>query len=333
MTRSQFLDRLETVVIVTVISVLVWLYAEGENVQTYTNARVRVKFVPPTGQELAIEPSEPLEVLLNIRASAGEMSRFERFVRDNAGIVPIEVGEERNGAVVVLREALGGTQLGAMGLNITSTSPEHASITVEPLVTRRLTVAPTEAPVQLAKPPTVEPPAVEVTMRASLAELADGLALTARLPQRPEDYATFEVNTPETLEVPLEVPPALVDPWTELADANAEVTFTIRKLTDTYRPDYIPIRISLDPLMLRQYEVEPLELVLREVTLTGPSDAIERIRRGEERVEAMLRPTNEQLERGVETLQPVIVAPSGVTTASPPPPVAVRIQRKPNGQP
>ncbi len=329
MPQTLFFERLETALVVTVISVLVWLYAEGENVQTYTNQRVQVEFIPPPGQDLAIEPARPIEVLLNLKASAGEMSRFDSILRARDGTIPIEIGEEQNGSVVVIREAFATTPLGAMGLNITSTSPEYVTVGVEPMVTRQLRVVPSSAPVQFAKPPTIEPAVVDVTLRESLAQAAEGLTVTARLPDQPDAYASFEVNTPESLEAPLVLPEPLVDRRTRMEPRTAEVTFTIRKLTDSYRPDFITIRVVLDPLMMRDYDIEPTDLVLREITLTGPSDAIERIRRGEERVEALLRPTNEQLERGVEALQPSISAPPGVTPANPPPPVGVRIVRKP----
>jgi len=48
--------RLETIIVVTVITVLIWLYAEGENVQRYTRS-VMVQFVPPPGQTLG-DPAE-----------------------------------------------------------------------------------------------------------------------------------------------------------------------------------------------------------------------------------------------------------------------------------
>lgn len=322
-TRETWLQRAETIVIVTVISVLVWLYAEGENVQTYTDKRVLVKLLPPPGRDLAIRP-DTIDVRLNMRASAGEADRLDGIIRN--GAVELEVGEEDNGKVLVLREALQDTVIGNIGLNITSTSPDYEQLSVEPLVQRRLPVNVATTSVQFARQPTVEPREVTVTMRESVAGQVGTGSAVADLSG--VDFTPFEANTPQTIEVPIALPDAIADDWTEPETATARVTFTVRKTTDTFKPDRLPIRISADPLLLQQYDVEPTELVLQDVTLVGPSDAIERVRRGEERVYAELRPTSEQLEGGVEALTPALVAPPGVSTAQPLPPIPVRVERQ-----
>ena len=326
MVQRTWLDKLETAGIVTVISVLVWLYAEGESVQTYTNERLQVRFVPPTGQDLAIQPREA-EVLLSFRASAGEKDRFERLSQPVSVEVGVDPESDSPEQFIFFRDRLLETAVGEVGLNITGTTPDHRTLRVEPLVTTKLPVEVVAPNVQFSKPPTVEPREVNVTLRQSVADEAQGRSLLADL--RSLDFDAFEVNTPHTVEVPLEAPGALEDDATRLGRETVQVSFTIRKLTDSVVLDRVPVLISTDPSSLQQYDIEVAQgdLFLRDVRLTGPSDAIAAINRGDVKVRAELRPSNEDLGRGVETLAPVLVAPDGVV-ADPLPPVPVTVTRR-----
>lgn len=327
--RRDWLPRLETGLIVTVISVLVWLYAEGENVQLHPNQRLLVEFVAPAGQSLAIDPQDPVEILVSFRASAGEMGLLEEKLR--AGPIQIPVGNgtesESNEQTVVLKDALDRSAIGSLGINITDTDPVTETVRAEPLVTRRLPIAEAPTRVQFGTPPKFEPAQVAVTLPRSLAEAAENAKVLARLDTL--NLNEYEANTDVTASVPLELPAPLRSPWTTLGAATAQVTFNIRKLSDSIVLPTVPLRVSADPLLLQEFDVLVAQdgMMLRDVRLSGPSDVIEAIRKNEVRIWAELRPTREQVERGDTSLTPVLVTPPGIAF-EPPEPVAVTVQRR-----
>ena len=62
--------KIQTYFIVTIISSLIWLYAESENVKQQRPLEFNVHFVAPPGQLLAID--EPIKsVSLTVRCAAG----------------------------------------------------------------------------------------------------------------------------------------------------------------------------------------------------------------------------------------------------------------------
>lgn len=327
MAKSQGLEKLETGAIVTVITVLVWLYAEGENI-VERQQRMSVRFVPPAGQDLAIVPQDPLEVVATVRGSTGEISALDDALIDG---VRIEVAPQGNGAgssqTIVLKDALSRSAVGGMGVNILDTDPPTKSVRVEQLVTRKFAVvaAPPKR-LKLAGTPEFSPAEVSLRVPRSLADRYAGLTVAAHMDAL--DESEYDVNTSVTAQVPLELPSELRSPWTELERQTVQATFTIRKQTETTTLPTMRIRLNIDPLLLREYEIEPdSDVVLRDVRLSGPSDAIQAIVDGRTQVWAELRPTRDQVERGVTSLAPVVVAPPGVSS-DPPEPVQVTIRRR-----
>lgn len=329
MAKRKVFEKVETGVIVTVISVLVWLYAEGENVLTFNNQRMQVQFVAPPGQDLAVVPQGPVPILVSVRASAGEIDQFEEMIRKGPIRIEVEVDPEADSPTqtLVLKEALLASKVGSLGVNILQTDPATRTVHAEPLVTRKLPVVSGPTDVQFAEPPAFVPREVAVTLPRSLARASKDNRVIARVDAL--NLSSYDVNTDTVATVPLEAPQAMQGPWTTLAQPTAQMTFNIRKLTDTYRIPTVQLRINTDPLTLKDFEIgiAQSDMLLRDVRVTGPSDVVAAIRAGDARVWAELRPTRDQAERGVEALTPVIVAPEGVTFA-PPAPVPVTIRRK-----
>ncbi len=76
MPASRLFTHLETWFLVTLISVLVWLYAEGAMVQTYPRQRIAVDLVAPPGSRLALEPDRT-EAFVSFRGSAAQLQELK----------------------------------------------------------------------------------------------------------------------------------------------------------------------------------------------------------------------------------------------------------------
>lgn len=323
-TQRSFLEKLQTGAIVTVIAVLVWLYAEGEAVQERPK-QVEIRFVA-SGSQVGIEPAGSEWINVTFQASTGQMAQVEYLLAQGPVQIPVTLRE--NGAsdqqTVVLREALEQSPLGELGVNIRDTNPATMNVSVEPLVTVTLDVAAQFAQPEMVAPrPRVEPSQVELTVAGSLAPQAEGLRAIARL----DDLTAFEPDEEHTVNVRVTLPEALRHRWSRVEPASVAVTFTLRDQTDTVTLTSVPVEVSMLPVLGRRYWVDvPDEYrVLADVRLSGPSDEIDRIRRRERPIRAYVRPTADELDAGVELLNVHLDKPPSITLESPLPPVPVEI--------
>jgi hypothetical protein len=333
-TLKSTLQGLRTVIVVTLVACLLWLYAENENVRSHP-LDLDIQFVAPPDRPLVIKPAQPVRVRAIIRAAAGKFAEVER--RTRAGPVPIVVRNDPDGKplqLLALRDLLAGNPaMSGLGVAITEVQPTTMEVSVEPYQTVTLGVVVVADGVQLAGPATVDQKQVAVDVPASLAGELNGATAIARLD--PHTLAQLEVNVPHQVEVPLELPEPLGDSPYVPSVSRVKVTLTIRKQTDTFTVPYaVPVLLQGPPMELANYSVVFSEesRFLRDVALTGPSDLIDRIRQGEVKVVAYVPLTADQLERaaGKEavTSVPIISLPAGVTPVGSPPLVSYKIIKR-----
>lgn len=335
-------QRLRTWLVVTLITVLVWLYAEGQAI-SQRSEQLMVTFVAP-GQNVAIEPKTPfgtdppVRITATFRGSTGQLAQVRRVIEE--GPIELEVsGRTENGSGeqnIVVRDALLNSRLGEMGVNIVETTPPTMTLHVEPLTTVELPVELAEQDLQLSEQPEIEPATVQVTLPTRLEEEAEGRSVPVRLDE--SERGRLEPNTPATLRrVSLVVPEALESRWTKLEPAHVAVTLTIRKQTDTVVQELIPVELGLSPLLAQQYDfaLSQEDYYLRDVELTGPADVLQRIKEGGVTVKAVLHPTTEQVETAVSdgeptpiTITPKLNLPPDVTVTSLLPDVPVTVRRR-----
>lgn len=327
--RSSLWDKLETFFVVGLITCLIWLYAEGENLGEYT-LPVRVKFIGPGGTNLAITPRDSVTTEVTFKASKSQLAEFNQLIAE--GPIALKAPEASDEGLVRetvdLASELNRSALDPIGISILQADPPRTDVTVQPVELVELPVRIEDGgsdDVRFAKPPTADPLAVSVALTARLAQTTTGRSVIARLD--PADLRDLEVGVPQTLSVPLELPIDLQNPWQRITPARADISFTIVKQTDTIPVERVPINLSVPPLMLKRYAIElPVDqMTLPKVMLEGPSDTIQRINAQPTLIRAEIRLTGDDLARGVTTATVVISTPPGVTVISPPPPITVPV--------
>ncbi|MEX0744227.1 MAG: hypothetical protein WD118_01385 [Phycisphaeraceae bacterium] len=318
------LDKIQTAVLVTIISVLVWLYAEGEAVQERPK-QVQLQFVAPGSPEVGVAPSTPFSVGVTFQASTGQMAQVEQLLSlgpIQIPVLPTTTGD--NQQAVVLREALTRSALGDLGVNIKGTSPATQMVRVERLETVALTVSMELARPELIAPrPRIEPSRVSVTAPVSMMDQVRRMRAFVRL----DDLNAFEPNEEHTTSLPVLLPEALDPAWVRIEPNNVDVTFTLREQTAELTLTSVPVNVVLSAPLARRYVVEVPEEhnVLRDVVLRGPADEIDRIRRKELPIRANLRPTADELDRGVDLLNVEMDKPNSVSVESTLPSIPVTV--------
>lgn len=321
-------EKLETILAVTIITILIWLYAEGENIKPYLNHSVQIKFVAPEGQDLAIEPHEPVRIVMRFEASSGQYQYVQQLTKNTLEIVVTDKLSDSPFQTVVLKDILAASKLGDLGIINIEATPATMKIRVEPIVSREMEIVlnPTDLlDIQFAQPPAIDPLKIPVRLPASLAEKTNGYKLIANLDEL--EMSKLEVNVPHTMPVPLHLPLVMEDKFVSLSQPTTTVTFTIRKQTDTISLTSIPIHINAPPMLLKRYNIDLPEeqMVVRDVKLSGPSDIMEKIRTNQIKVWAELRPTADELESGIESAPLSIVVPPGVAVDSALPRVQLKV--------
>lgn len=321
--------KVQTYIIVTIISALIWLYAESENVKLQKPMTFNVLFVAPPGQKLAITPGPKHRVQITVRCATSQFSQLQRLQGS-----PIRLTVTSNDPqsqdypeqIIDLREQLHNSPIGELGVSIEEIQPKTVSLQIEQIEQMTMPISidsVVSGDTQLAGQPTVTPTSASVEIPASVAEEAQFIKLVAGV--APEDTSHLEENVPGELKVPLtlSMPSHLRDNMRQftpvITPPQATVTITIRKRTGSTDVPGVPILIVAPWAELKRFsiELEDNQRVLDEkVKVTGPRDVIDKIDRNELKVWAELRLTADDLESGITSKPLLINVPSGVRVDS-----------------
>src|SRR6185369_8974348 len=129
-------QEIESILLVTLFTGLIWLYAEGENVKE-RELSFYVQFTPSGGQPLLIEPAG-LTVQVKFTAAT---SQYEQVRRLSTAPMQVPVSESPEGREtdVNLRDAIARAgDFQRLGLTITDVQPARRRIVAESFVSREV---------------------------------------------------------------------------------------------------------------------------------------------------------------------------------------------------
>ncbi|QQE11793.1 hypothetical protein JD969_20310 [Planctomycetota bacterium] len=320
--KTNVLDKLTTIIAVSAITLLVWLWAEGR-ITKDGDVNLTVQF---TGQNLKIIPEEEM-VKVQFRASQSAIDALKKDLNDNGDIIKIPVSSDQNS--VSIKDALDDSELFKEHvITIKNTSPPTMPLDVIPLETKMVRVAAkTNGNVRLDNT-SIEPSEVSVTLPAAQADSVNDVSVYLQ----PEDYHNAEENVPQSAVLPVRLNNFIPEGMVKITPEVVKLNYTIQNQTEVYQMPSVPIVVSVAPDIRKGREVllPENQKVLRDVVFEGPKDLIEMIKRHERRVEAVIRPTAAQLESGGWNATIEIMKPDQVRVVSPSPlpqiPVTVQQQ-------
>lgn len=322
-------QRIQSYVIVTIISVLIWLYAESENVKQQKPLSFNIRFVAPPGQHLAIGPAVVPQVTVTVRCATGQYAQLRTMQSQPIELVVEELPDNTQ-QLIDLHSRLEDSPIGALGVSFVDIQPSTVVLHVERLVEQAMTISTDHVvpqDMQLNGLPVIQPAKASVRLLASMVQdrKIEHRELQAVLD--PEVVARLEENVQHELVVPVKLPQDLVKrfdkrsiPEPTIDPPSAIVTLTIRKQIDSYAASSVPILVVAPWMELGRFSIR-LEnndrpFLDEQIELAGPSDVIEKIRNGQDKVWAELRLTVEDLETGITSKQLHINVPQGVDLES-----------------
>lgn len=330
MKKGALLEGLETVLVVTVIAALIWLYAEGETVNTVTK-RVTVRFVAPTTGSTAVSLPDHestvvggavIDVQAAIQASQGDLPRIVDWIRDETIDIEVHAPSSADEVQVInLQDALNQSPLADRNAFVKETIPETVSVRVQQLRTVDMPIRIEQGELELSEeaPPLMFPDKIAVTMPADLAQQVSeqNIRLIARLDLLAPE--TLEEDTQNVETVELELPPQLQNqPHVSLARQRTEVRFLVRKITDEFLLERVQVRLRItDDLTRYHFQIDPSSQRILSVKVRGPIEAIARIKNDPSLVRASILIKMEDLtgaDKGSAPLE--IYPPEGVKVIS-----------------
>ena len=266
------LRTLQTLLVVTLVTVLVWLYAEGAIVKTYARQRVRLVFVPQGAATLAIEPASTT-VYVNFRGSSSQHQTFEQIT---AADVAIEIaGDEGTSQRINIAQQLEQEVFNLVGADLESVTPEEViDLRVRPLVEIEVPVEISAEGFSFATPPTPDPLAVRLTVPEPLADRARRIVLPLG-PALRRDPAV--PGTQDFRRLDVDIPPALDDPFTELLTPEVEVNFTLSDVEARATLSAVPLYTEAPLAFGYAVRARGDAKTLDDVVITGPQELIDRV--------------------------------------------------------
>lgn len=337
---KQFLNQLGTIGIVTVVTLLVWLYAEDANIVEYTNQPVRLEFEAPAGENGRMSPAGTITVQIDFDGSNGQFQQFAARTREKVIRVPLPLTltEDYETAQINLRQLLEDhREFRDLGINIKDVRPAVQAVSYERFVEVPLGVPRVEARgVDLAEPATINSPQpVPVNVKnlpASRRAELEGVEVVVVI--RPEDVAGLPRGVTRPLRLPVRLTKE-VEGLT-LSPATVDVLVKLANNTDRVKIDRRAIQLSYPPSINERYIIEidaSSSPFITAFELEGPRDQIALIKQDPTTslVKATVWLTNDEVDKaaadGGELSKAVdIIAPPGVVPVSVAERVTIRVR-------
>jgi hypothetical protein len=270
-----FFDQIKTVVVVSFVTAVIWLYAEGAVVKEY-EPRIAVQFVPAAGTDLRINPQNQ-NVTVKFTGSSTQYQRLTETLKLGPVAIPLEAGSvNQPNQQMDLRSELEDRLLSGLGIVPDEVQPEAVSIEVRRLIDRQVPVVAVTDGFDLKGQVRIEPASITIRVPENL---ADEMRQSARvqlgdsLRERPGTPGEQQVRV-----LPIELPPALRErvsmPEEEL---TAEVSFTLADRNESLIKPTVPLWVLAPPTLAFDVEVENDAKTLSDVRLSGPADVLRRI--------------------------------------------------------
>lgn len=308
--------RLQTAIIVTIITLLVWVLAEGQTLRVQS-ATAEIRFdAGSTTRVIRVEPGQTFSGRAELSFS-GSTRRVNEFAAQLREPIVLKAGtdlvSEPGIQVVDLRETLRRSELlSSSGLALTEIEPRFVRVEVDSLEAVDVPVRIDLADAAVDGQPRAEPATVRYELpSAALASVdRETLFVTARVSAI--ETAALPTGSEQKLPNVRVVPsPALASMWNVRRERDdVAISLTLRSRLMSITLATVPVHVQAAPAEMIRFDVviDPEDSFVADVSLRGPVALIERIQN-----DASLRPiavlslSFDDLERGVITSKAAVL--------------------------
>lgn len=311
------LRELPTLIVVSIVAVLIWAFAEAETLRQ-RELSIELSCVPTdvnTSVELLEGPvggaGKTVRVEVTLEGAVGAVEEIERLFRQpvvlfsNAGDKKLEAGDQTIDLRSELRE---NAEVRRRGVTIKKVDPPTMLVRVDTLVEREVPLRLDVAALELEAAAEIKPSRVKLRLTARDAAginessyatcVLDASAAARLVPGRKETISALRV-----------IPPAaIVSSRVVCVPAQADASFTVRRRTASITLPSVPVHIQLAASEQPNWEIkiDAKDQFLTDVKVTGPSDLIKQIEEKKLPVVAVLQLSFTELEGGKVTAKEVV---------------------------
>jgi hypothetical protein len=317
---SRWRPMLANGAVVSVVSLLLWLWAAGKTRET-SSLEALVRFTPGDPERAFVAPADAIPVSIELQGSRRELERAaDRLsgktlvLRTGRPEVPASPGPHTIDVAAALNRL---EELSSADVVAISSVPQVIAIEVLETVVVDAKVLPVLPGTLLAGTPVVEPETVKVTLPKSLVSgLGADPSVEAFVPAN--QSSTLETGRRHVLDVALRLPEALAKESTlvRFAIDRAKLTFTLQSRSSSTVLRLVPVQLAGPPLDLDGYQItiDAGNEFLRDVAVTGPSTTIIALEEGRTKAIAFIHVTADDLARRVTRKRiDMWMLPEGVT--------------------
>lgn len=336
------LTHLKTILLVTVITAVVWLFAESESVRSreftlsielpddpLASTVMQTVDTLAVREEVRVTVSGSAVALAAVQAAA---ARPIKLSPDMDG-VPTTPGEREIDFRRVLRPI---PLFASRGVSITRCEPASIRVLVDRIIERpgELRVAVDGLTVETEAAPAVTPQGVRIFGPESVLGRLPSDAVALARPSAAEQARLVPGRADKIAAVQLLVPREIagMDRFVRLEPSRVDVGLTVRSKISSIALTNVPVWILLPGLLSSQWDVTADQTFFSDVQASGPSTVIEQLRRNELRVYAVVALTADELEQGIKSKEAVFTTmtpASNLTFKSDSPIVKLTITRRP----
>ncbi len=297
-------DRIKTILTVTIIAVILWLFAEAESLSSYS-AITRVHFVAGEGTSRTVRAGEGFAGSVNVDVE-GSRAALEKAKEILAGGVRLELGKpgvpftDGTHSVNLLEAIQAYPSLTQAGVQVVAVSPQNVSIRIVELETRQTPVDALTPGVQVVGSVRVTPETVAVRLpRSEWEAMTSPLRLTAQLTE--EQVRQLPSSGVARVEARVTAPSVGTgfEPFSG-GTPTVSLEFTVKNRNASATFSAAPVQVILPPIEAGTWRVEvDQQDQFLSLEVSGPSEIIERLQAAGNPVIAIVALSSDELEKGV----------------------------------
>jgi len=335
-------DSIATLIVLALVTCLIWLFAESQTL-TRVDADVVVRLESTASHVARWADGRGAEnVTITLEGPRSEIEIAASRLRREG--VTLEVGARGGPAgaageyLLNFSEAVGERAADLLGsASVIHSEPESRLAEVDEIATLEgVRVGFDASSLDLSEAPVIEPPTVDISGPARiLAGLGDSPVVTARIDQ--SVLASLRPGATQRVEAGLVVRGLLPTDrqLVTLLPGRVSVRLAVRSRVSTIRVPSAPVQVLGLPTDFSQWRVTPVRQFVDGLTVSGPSDLVQRIENQELSVVAIVRLTSDELLRGVSEKSAtyallsedgVIPAPGSLVIQGPEEPIALEVE-------
>lgn len=271
-TRQKFIHVLKSLVWVVPLTVLIWIYAEREQILTPTK-NVLIQFYSSDKSKIVLPGSNTgsPQVVLKLSGRADSLEQFNEQLGSGIQLDVADIGIGTNIPVNILSRHLENLPLfKALGISVTESTPEYLPVTVDNLDQISVPVQPPPDVTNVSSA-TFDPGEVQVSGPQSLLNLRKN-TLKAQADIR--DAAKNLTGSQVLTDVPLHLSDP--DPHFTFSPTKVKATLDIRPAAVKGTLASVLVLVQAPPALLEEYYVK-VEPTHANVVVTGPAETISRL--------------------------------------------------------